>query len=83
MLYILEVIINIILSLIEYSVIIECVCSFIPQLAQSSFYAALTSINAPLLKPFRRLLSKAAPSLPVDLSPVLLFAVIEIVRRLL
>ncbi len=83
MLYIIAVIVNIALSLIEYSVIIECVCSYLPQLTESRFYAAISKFNAPFLNPLRRLANKIAPGLPVDISPILLVIIAGIIRRLI
>ena len=83
MLYIIAVIINIALSLLEYSVIIECVCSYLPQLCESRFYMAISKLNAPFLNPLRKLLNRISPGLPVDISPLLLVIIAGIIRRLI
>ncbi len=81
MLYIIAVIINIALSVIEYSVIIECVCSFLPQVSQTRFYEVISKFNAPFLNPLRRAADKIITGLPVDISPLLLVVIIGIIRR--
>ncbi len=83
MIYYIKSILNIALSILQYSVIIECIASWIPGLSGSGFIAAVSKINAPFLDPIRKAVQKIAYGLPVDFSPIILFMLIGFVRRLL
>ena len=83
MLYIIEVIINVFLSLLDYSVIIECVCSWIPEIQNTAFYSFIYRINSPFLNPIRRLTQKYFKNLPIDISPLVLIVIIGLIRRVL
>lgn len=81
--FIVAVIINVVLSVIEYSVIIECVCSWLPQFTGTKFYEAISKFNSPFLNPLRKVQGKLIPDLPVDLSPVALVVISGIIRRII
>ena len=75
--------INIFLSLLEYSVILECLCSWLPQTQNSGILAAFRKINGPFVNPFRKLMDKIAPGLPLDFSPLLLIVIIGVIKYIL
>lgn len=81
--FVISAIINIFLSLVQFVVVIECVCSWIPELTQSSFYTFLYNMNGTFLNPIRRLIYKLFPGLPLDVSPIVLFIIIGFIRGLL
>lgn len=79
MTYILLVILNISLSLIQFLVAVECVCSWIPDVVHTSFYNSLYRFNGTFLNPIRKLQRKFF-DIPVDFSPIILFVIIGIIR---
>lgn len=81
--FIIITIINIALTVLQYSVIIECVCSWLPGFGGHKIFDVISRINAPFLDPIRRLTSKILGGLPLDISPIILFMIIGGVRRLL
>ena len=83
MAYIIAVILNIILSVIEYSVIIECVCSWLPQVMGTKFYEAITRFNAPFLNPIRKLIYNFSSGVSIDFSPIILVIIIGMIRRII
>ena len=77
---IIRAVLNMALSLLQYSVIIECIMSWIPGVTRYKAYDFLRSINGVFLDPIRRLLSRYTYGMPLDISPIILFMIIGIVR---
>lgn len=76
-------VINVFLSVLEFSVIIECVCSWIPQTMNSKTLSFLQILNGPFVNPIRRIMRKILPDSPFDFSPVILIVVIGVVKYIL
>ncbi len=76
-------VLNVALSVLQYSVIIECLASWIPGVSQYRVFEIIRKINAPFLDPIRKLLMNMTSGMPLDLSPVILFMIIGLVRKLL
>ena len=76
-------VLNIALSILQYSVIIECLASWIPGVSQYRVFEFIRKVNAPFLDPIRKLLMNMTSGMPLDLSPVILFMIIGLVRKLL
>lgn len=69
---------------LEFMVIIECLMSWIPPAQNTRFYYLITKFNYPFLEPIRRFLRRFMPSgFMIDISPIILFALIVLVQRLL
>lgn len=76
-------VINVFLSVLEYSVIIECLCSWIPQTKGSKALSFFQKINGPFVNPIRWIINKIIPDSPLDFSPLVLIAVIGVIRYIL
>ena len=76
-------IINLFLSFLEFMVLIEVVCSWIPPLQNTTFAYYINKFNYPFLNPIRKLLFKSSYGMMVDLSPIILFLVIRLVRQII
>ena len=83
LLTIIKSVLNGALSILQYSVIIECLASWIPGVSQYRIFELIKRINAPFLDPIRKLMMNMTSGMPLDLSPVILFMIIGFVRRLL
>ena len=81
--FVIVVILNGALTILQYSVIIECVCSWLPGFNGHKIFDVISRINAPFLDPIRKLTSKILGGLPLDISPIILFMIIGAVRKLL
>ncbi|MDR2736079.1 MAG: YggT family protein [Gracilibacteraceae bacterium] len=69
---------NIFLFILSLVILLRVIVSWIPHNPNQPFFRYLFSVTEPLLKPFR-----FARVGMMDLSPLLLFLVIDIVRRIL
>ena len=69
---------------LEFMVVIECLMSWIPPIQNTKFYYLVTKFNYPFLEPIRRVLRRLMPGgFMIDFSPIILFALIVMVQRLL
>ena len=60
------------------------VMSWIPPIQNTKFYYLVTKFNYPFLEPIRRVLRRLMPGgFMIDFSPIILFALIVMVQRLL
>jgi len=78
-------VVHLLLSLLEYLMLIMAVMSWIPQLRTSRIYQGISMILEPLLMPIRKLLWRipALRSFPLDLSFLLLWLLISLMQQLL
>ncbi len=70
----------VILNVFSYALVFRCICSWIPQLSNSSVGNFIYSITEPVVAPVRRLLYRLIPSLerlPIDLSVLTVFLIID------
>ena len=71
-------------NILEFTILIECILSWIPSMRNSATCNFVSKINQPFLTPVRKLLGNyMGMSAGVDFSPYLLFLIITLVRRLL
>lgn len=69
---------------LEFMVVVECLMSWIPPIQNTKFYYLVTKFNYPFLEPIRRVLRRFMPGgFMIDFSPIILFALIVMVQRLL
>lgn len=72
--------VNGIFRIIELAIIVECIASWIPQLRYNQFMDIVHSITNPILEPCRKLQDRFLGSMPVDFSPILAFAILDVIR---
>ncbi|MGN0144857.1 MAG: YggT family protein [Clostridium sp.] len=75
--------INGIFRIIELAIIVECIGSWIPQLRYNQLMDIVHSITNPILEPCRRLQDRFLGSMPIDFSPILAFAILDVIREML
>ncbi len=69
---------------LEFMVVIECIMSWIPPIQSTKFYELIVRFNRPFLEPIRRVLRRVTPGgFMIDISPIILFALIVAAERLL
>lgn len=73
--------VNIFLQIIEIIVVVYCLLSWFAS-PFSKVMQFLSRIVDPILSPIRRVIFSIFPRLPIDLSPVVLFLLISVVRNL-
>lgn len=81
---ILRLIISLFLNFLEFTVLIECILSWVPNMVNSGIYHLILKINNPFLTPIRRILFKCqGNAMGIDLSPFVLFLLISFLKRFL
>ncbi|MDV3426792.1 MAG: YggT family protein [Bacillota bacterium] len=76
-------IINTLFNIVEISIFIECILSWVPNIRENSLTDILHSINEPFLKPGRFIQSKILPDMMIDFSPIIALLVISFIKRIL
>jgi len=69
--------------LLETTILVEVILSYIPSLKDSSLAVLLKSFNFPVLEPFRRIQQNLFGMSMVDFSPILAIVVIGVIRKLI
>lgn len=69
--------------LLETTILVEVILSYIPSLRDNSFSHVLKSLNYPILEPFRRLQQNLFGMSMLDFSPILAILFIGFVRKLI
>lgn len=80
MIYSVYAVLSLLFSLLELTIFIECIASWIPQIQGYKFFNVIHNFIYPLLDPFRRLQDRFMPGLPVDFSPIFALLVINLLR---
>lgn len=71
-------------NILEFTVLLECILSWLPSMRYSGFYYFIAKINGPFLAPVRKLMDKCmSSSFTIDISPFVLILFITFIRRLL
>lgn len=66
--------------ILSYAIFIRALLSWLPNIPYNGFFKILFEITDPLLKPFQRL-RFGSGGLSIDISPVLAYITILIIRR--
>ncbi|NLL04479.1 MAG: YggT family protein [Clostridiaceae bacterium] len=77
---------NILLEVIKWALIIRAVLSWIPNISRDNpFVVLLHQVTEPILSPIRALLERSSfgRNSMLDLSPLIAFLLIDLVRRIL
>ncbi|MFA6939465.1 MAG: YggT family protein [Clostridiaceae bacterium] len=70
-------------NIIQISIFIECILSWMPNIRENTVTDLLHKINEPFLKPGRYLQDKLLPNLMVDFSPIIALFIISFIRRII
>jgi YggT family protein len=76
-------VLNMLFSLLEFAIIIDCISSWMPQFQDNKFIRLIHDFIYPLLEPLKRLQDKLMPGLPMDFSPIIAFALLNMIRKIL
>ena len=73
------------LEILSWLVIFKCILSWIPDLRGTKIDKLLNKIVEPILSPIRNVMNKSNmfANLPVDLSPIILFLIIDVIIRII
>lgn len=82
MLYIIANSLVILLDLISWAIIIQCILSWIPSLRSSRIYYALSIITDPIEDPIRNFLYRYV-QMPIDFTPIIAILLIGLIQRLI
>ena len=66
-------------NILRGALILRILLSWIPHNPDNPFIRLLYEVTDPLLAPFRRLIPRS--SIPIDLSPILAFFVLDLIRN--
>ena len=81
---ILRLIIGWFFNILEFTILLECILSWVPNMRNSGVYHFVAKINNPFLSPVRKILFKCQGNgMGIDISPYVLFLLITFLRRLL
>lgn len=69
--------------LLETTILVEVILSYIPSLKESSLAVLLKSFNFPILEPLRRLQQNLFGMSMVDFSPILAIVIIGFIRKII
>lgn len=72
-------------EILSWLVIFKCILSWIPDLRGTKLDKTLDKIVEPILSPIRNVMNKSKMfrNLPVDLSPIVLFLIIDVILRII
>lgn len=76
--------ISLVLDIVGFALVIYCIMSYVAP--DNQLFLKMARYVEPILEPFRRLLRKYVPALsklPVDISPLMVFLIIRIIRGIL
>lgn len=65
------------------AIIIDCVASWMPQFQDNKVVRVIHDFIYPILEPLKRLQDKLIPGLPMDFSPIIAFALLNMIRKIL
>lgn len=65
------------------TILAEVLMSFFPISRENGVFKVIVSFNYPILEPFRRLQSKYFSNMMIDFSPILAFAFLNLLERIL
>lgn len=80
MIYSVYMVLNLLFNILELTIFIECIASWIPQTQGNKFIELIHNFINPILEPFRRLQDKLIPGLPMDFSPIAALLVLNLIR---
>lgn len=72
--------INSLFRVMELAIIIECLLSWIVRDRNSGIMGVITSFTDPILKPFRIIQEKLLGDIPIDMSPIFAFIVLDLLK---
>jgi YggT family protein len=81
--YSVHIILDTFLNLLELTIFIECITSWVPQIQGNKFISLIHNFIYPILEPFRRLQDKLVPGSPLDFSPIIALFIIDFLKRIL
>lgn len=79
-------IINIIITLfnlLELAILLEIIISWVPQLGANKFVNTIHNFIYPMMEPIKALQNRLIPGLPIDFSPIIAIAILNLFERLL
>lgn len=83
LIYSIAMVLNTLFNLLELTIFIECISSWIPQIQGNKFISLIHNFIYPVLEPFRKLQDRFIPGLAMDLSPIIALLVINLLRGLI
>lgn len=81
--YSIAMVLNSLFSLLELTIFIECIASWIPQIQGNKFIGIIHNFVYPILEPFKKLQNRFSPGLPMDFSPIIALLVINLLRGII
>ena len=70
-------------TLLDISILLEVILSYVPNIRESSFYRILVSFNNPILEPFRIIQERLLGNMMIDFAPLLAIIVLNFISGIL
>ena len=75
-------VLNMLFKLLELTIFIECIASWVPQFQGNKFIILVHNFINPILEPLKRLQDKIIPGLPMDFSPIIALVLLNMLKSL-
>lgn len=75
--------INSLFNLVQFTILIEVILSWIPNIRENELTRIIHSINEPFLKPGRYIQERILPNMMVDFSPIIALMIISLIKQIL
>ena len=80
---IVRLVFSLLLVFLEFTILIECICSWITPLRTSQLYTIVANINKPFLSPLRKIVNSSnLGAMGLDISPYILYLLISLIRKI-
>jgi YggT family protein len=76
-------IINNLFNLVQLTIFIEVILSWVPNIRENQITRIVHSINEPFLKPGRYIQERIFPNMMIDFSPIIALLIISVLKRIL
>jgi len=75
-------VLSMLFRLLELTIFIECIASWVPQFQGNKLIMLVHNFISPILEPLKKLQDKIIPGLPMDFSPIIALVILNFLKSL-